>query len=61
MEISGPSSRISSKFPVPRLTYDLGLVLFFCSFLALRSRDSVTRIMKITDFDIRDEKELFGG
>ena len=44
-----------------RLTYSQGLILFFCSFLALRFDDRVSRVEKITDFYIDNEDELFGG
>jgi len=37
------------------------MVLFFCSFLALRSEDTITEITKISDSEMHNEKELFGG
>jgi len=37
------------------------MVLFFCSFLALRSEDNKTEITAIADFQLHNEKLLFGG
>jgi hypothetical protein len=37
------------------------MVLFFCSFLALRSEDTKTEITAIADSLLHNEKELFGG
>ncbi len=37
------------------------MVLFFCSFLALRSEDTKTEIAAIADSVLHNEKELFGG
>ena len=38
-----------------------GLVLFFCTFLALRFEDLKDPVMKILDYEIQKEKELFAG
>ena len=38
-----------------------GLVLFFCSFIALRSEDTVGPLKSIQDSDLEHEKEYFGG
>lgn len=37
------------------------MVLFFCTFLALRSQDSGRPVQHIRDYELRDEEELFGG
>lgn len=37
------------------------MVLFFCSFLALRFEDLKTPVKKIEDYDLPKEKELFAG
>ncbi|PKY08365.1 hypothetical protein P168DRAFT_246889 [Aspergillus campestris IBT 28561] len=37
------------------------LVLFFCTFLALRSQDSGRPIERIRDYELDDEVEIFGG
>lgn len=37
------------------------MVLFFCSFLALRFEDLKTPVKKITDYDLHKEEELFAG
>ena len=37
------------------------MVLFFCTFLALRSEDPVGPIKEISDYRIHNEKELFAG
>lgn len=38
-----------------------GMVLFFCTFLALRSQDCGRPVEKIRDYELEDEEELFGG
>ena len=40
---------------------DQGLVLFHCSFLALRSEDLKEPEQKILDYEIHKERELFAG
>ena len=52
---------MTQGYPVTRLTEDQGLVLFFCSFLVLRSWDSVTPLKEIRDYEIHDEKVLFAA
>lgn len=37
------------------------LVLFFCSFVALRSEEPVNQASVISDSELHNEKELFGG
>ncbi|QGA12965.1 hypothetical protein EYB26_000610 [Talaromyces marneffei] len=37
------------------------MVLFFCTFVALRSQDGHKRIQDIRDYELEAEKELFGG
>ncbi|EEP82563.1 predicted protein [Uncinocarpus reesii 1704] len=37
------------------------MVLFFCTFLALRGQDSSHPVTKITDHELRGELQLFGG
>ena len=39
----------------------LGLVLFFCTFLSLRSHDDGHRYSHIRDFELKGEAEYFGG
>ena len=37
------------------------MVLFFCTFLALRSQDSGRPVERIRDYELDDEIEIFGG
>jgi hypothetical protein len=37
------------------------MVLFFCTFIALRSQDGHKRVQDIRDYELEAEKELFGG
>lgn len=37
------------------------MVLFFCTFLALRSQDCGRPVDRIRDYELDDEEELFGG
>jgi hypothetical protein len=37
------------------------MVVFFCTFLALRSQDSGRPVDNIRDYEMEDEEELFGG
>ncbi|KAH8426939.1 uncharacterized protein LDX57_004662 [Aspergillus melleus] len=37
------------------------MVLFFCTFLALRSQDCHKTVERIRDYELDDEEELFGG
>ncbi|KAL2003602.1 hypothetical protein VTN02DRAFT_3148 [Thermoascus thermophilus] len=37
------------------------MVLFFCTFLALRSQDCGRPVHRIRDYELHDEEELFGG
>lgn len=37
------------------------MVLFFCTFLALRSQDCHKPVEGIRDYELDDEEELFGG
>lgn len=39
----------------------LEMVLFFCTFVALRSQDGHKRVQDIRDYELEAEKELFGG
>lgn len=43
------------------LTRWLGMVVFFCSFLALRSQDAGRPVSDIRDYEMEDEEELYGG
>ena len=43
------------------INYNPELVLFFCSFLALRSEDTSNNLTAISDSVLHNEKELFGG
>lgn len=43
------------------LTGSSGMVIFFCTFLALRSQDSGRPVDNIRDYEMEDEEELFGG
>lgn len=52
---------ITQGFTMKWLTENQGLVLFFCSFLALRSRDTAIALGKIKDYEIHLEEELFAG
>lgn len=36
-------------------------MLFFCTFIALRSEDTVREVIAIADSELHGEKELFGG
>lgn len=38
-----------------------GMVLFFCTFVALRSQDCGHPVERIRDYELDDEQELFGG
>lgn len=51
----------SSRVPGTQLAENQGLVLFFCSFLALISENVVNPIVTIKDYDIHKEDELFAG
>lgn len=61
MEILGGRKSDSSRVPVAQLAENQGLVLFFCSFLALRSENVVNPIVTIKDYDIHKEDALFAG
>lgn len=37
------------------------MVLFFCTFLALRSQDAGRPVESIRDYELDNEEELFGG
>lgn len=37
------------------------MILFFCTFLALRSQDSGKPVAQIRDFELDQEEELFGS
>lgn len=38
-----------------------GLVVFFCTFVALRAQDTAREVTDIRDYDLEDEEELYGG
>lgn len=38
-----------------------GMVLFFCTFLAMRSQDCGRPVARIRDYELDDEVELYGG
>lgn len=59
---SPPSSVCFITFPPDRMLLTVtGMVLFFCTFLALRSQDCGRPVEKIRDYELEDEEELFGG
>jgi len=37
------------------------MVIFFCTFLALRSQDAGRPVENIRDYEMEDEEELFGA
>jgi hypothetical protein len=37
------------------------MVIFFCTFLALRSQDSGRPVDDIKDYELDEEEEIFGG
>ena len=37
------------------------MVIFYCTFLALRSQDSGRPVENIEDYELEDEEEIFGG
>lgn len=37
------------------------MVLFFCTFIALRAQDSGRPVENIRDYELEMEEELFGG
>lgn len=43
------------------LTPATGMVVFFCSFLALRSQDAGKPVVDIRDHELEGEQELYGG
>lgn len=38
-----------------------GMVIFFCTFLALRSQDRAKQVEEIRDYELHGEEELYGG
>lgn len=37
------------------------MVIFFCTFLALRSQDRAKQVEEIRDYELHGEIELYGG
>lgn len=37
------------------------MVIFYCTILALRSQDGGRPVVKIQDYELEGEEELFGG
>ena len=50
-----------ATIPIKAAHPTLGLVLFFCTFLALRAEDTTQRNRSIIDSDMHNEKQYFGG
>ena len=58
---SGTSSRESIPWANLRFPSYERMIIFFCTFLALKSEDTVSQIREVRDHELRGEEEVFGG